>query len=683
MNIEAVIREMTLEEKFRFLTGGGLNHTSPVERLAIPSMRLQDGPFGLRMKTQDQQSGTADRIRSAFPNCHEGAEVVSTAFPSGAAMGAAWDPELVQEIGAAIGEECRAYGVRAILGPAMNLKRHPLCGRNFEYFSEDPILTKQLASAYVQGVQSQGVAACPKHFAMNNQERDRFYVSSEVDGRTMRELYLRPFETVVKHTKPWSIMCTYNRVNGVLCSEHHQLLQEILRQEWGFDGIVVSDWGSVRNRAYSLLASVDLCMPYQEEALDQLREAYENHLIDDETVNEAVRRMLVFCRRTAQEQPPQVCDFEAHDHLALQAARESIVLLKNDNHTLPLQPEKLKKLLVAGETAARPYIGGDGSSRVANPYRVTVPLEELQKCLGGNVEVEFLGDAQLYTYENEIGLMEGLVCRKAMEADAVVIFASQDYSCYSETMDRPGVELPPYQEHVIRASHRAGKPVIVVLNVGSAVSTCSWNREADAILVSWLGGQAMGRAVAETLCGQNNPSGKLAETFPRRLSDAPAVADYPGDGYKTVYREGSLIGYRHYDQYRIRPDYAFGFGLSYTHFSYDNLTLEANRLCFELTNDGGMDGDEIAQVYVCFPSNSWLTHPPKELKAFRRVHLKVGEKKRVEIPVTEDFFCYYNPALHRWTTEAGTYTILVGGSSDRLPLCVETECSGPAQITTW
>ena len=683
MDIESILREMTLEEKFRFLTGGGLNHTSPVDRLGIPAMRLQDGPFGLRMKTQDEQSGMVEQIRSAFPNCHDGAEVVSTAFPCGAAMGAAWDAELVHEIGAAIGEECRAYGVRAILGPAMNLKRHPLCGRNFEYFSEDPILTERLAAAYVAGVQGQGVAACPKHFAMNNQERSRFTVSSEADERTMRELYLRPFERVVRAEKPWSIMCAYNRVNGVLCSEHHQLLQEILREEWGFDGIVVSDWGCVRNRAWSLLASVDLCMPYQEEALDQLREAYDQHLIDDAVVDEAVRRMLCFFERTGQAGAMQVCDFEAHDRLALQAARESIVLLKNENQMLPLQQEKLKKLLVAGETAVHPYIGGDGSSRVANPYRVAVPLEELRDCLGEGVEVEFLGDAQLRTDQNEIGVMEGKVLRKAMEADAAVVFASQDYSCCSETMDRPGVELPPYLEHVIRVCRRAGKPVVVVLNVGSAVSIWNWNQEADAILVSWLGGQAMGRAVAETLCGLNNPSGKLSETFPRRLSDAPAMDEYPGNGYQTVYREGVCIGYRHYDQRRIRPDYAFGFGLSYTHFRYENLTLEGDRLAFDLINDGTWDGDEIVQVYVRFPANAWVSHPPKELKAFRRIPLKAGETKRVEIPVTEDFFTYYNPALRRWTTEAGTYTILVGGSSDDLPLSVETDCGGPANISAW
>lgn len=571
MDIESILREMTLEEKFRFLTGGGLNHTSPVDRLGIPVMRLQDGPFGLRMKTQDEQSGMVEQIRSAFPNCHDGAEVVSTAFPCGAAMGAAWDAELVHEIGAAIGEECRAYGVRAILGPAMNLKRHPLCGRNFEYFSEDPILTERLAAAYVAGAQGQGVAACPKHFAMNNQERSRFTVSSEADERTMRELYLRPFERVVRAEKPWSIMCAYNRVNGVLCSEHHQLLQEILREEWGFDGIVASDWGSVRNRAWSLLASVDLCMPYQEEALDQLREAYDQHLIDDAVVDEAVRRMLCFFERTGQAGAMQVCDFEAHDRLALQAARESIVLLKNENQMLPLRREKLKKLLVAGETAVHPYI----------------------------------------------------------------------------------------------------------------VSTWNWNQEADAILVSWLGGQAMGRAVAETLCGLNNPSGKLSETFPRRLSDAPAMDEYPGNGYQTVYREGVCIGYRHYDQRRIRPDYAFGFGLSYTHFRYENLTLEGDRLAFDLINDGVWDGDEIAQVYVRFPANAWVSHPPKELKAFRRISLKAGETKRVEIPVTEDFFTYYNPAMRRWTAEAGTYTILVGGSSDDLPLSVETDCGGPANISAW
>jgi len=682
MNTEAIIHAMTLEEKFRFLTGNGMNHTGAVERLDLRSMRLHDGPFGLRMKTEDEQNGMVQKIRSAFPNSQDGKEVVSTAFPTGSAMGATWDPELVRQIGQALGEEYRTYGIQTILGPAMNIKRHPLCGRNFEYFSEDPILTEQLATAYVEGVQSQGVAACPKHFALNNQERGRFSVSSEVDERTMRELYLRPFEGVVRKANPWSIMCAYNRINGIFASEHHQLLQEILRDEWGFDGIVVSDWGAVKNRAYSLLASVELCMPYQEEAFGQLKEAYEAHIINDEVIDEALRHLLRFYERTMSEEKRQVCDFRQHHNLALQAARESIVLLKNENQALPLRSDTLKKVLVLGETAAHPFIGGDGSSRVANPYRVCSPLDELKECLGKKTQVDFLGDSWLHTYENEIGVMEGKLWRKAMEADAVIVFASQDYSCYSEAMDRNSVELEPYMEYIIGACHRANKRVIVVLNVGSAVSTWKWRDSADAIVVSWLGGQAMGRAVAQTLCGQNNPSGKLAETFPRCLSDAPAVDAYPGDGYKTAYTEGLLIGYRHYDKHRILPDYPFGFGLSYSHFSYDNLTLEQDRLRFTLCNDGGWDGDEIAQVYVQFPANSWVSHPVRELKAFQRVHLKAGEKKDVEIPITADFFTYYNTALHRWNVEAGTYTILVGSSSVDLPLAVEKTPEGPKYLTT-
>lgn len=682
MDIEKLINEMTLEEKFHFLTGAGMNHAQSVERLGIATMRLHDGPFGLRMKAKDEKRGMVQKVRSAFPNSSGGEEVVSTAFPTGAAMGAAWDPELVYRIGEALGEELRTYGIQAILGPAMNLKRHPLCGRNFEYFSEDPELTQELAEAYVKGVQSKKVAACPKHFALNNQERGRFTVSSEADERTMRELYLRPFEKVVKNANPWSIMCSYNRINGILASEHHQLMQEILRDEWGFDGIIVSDWGAVRNRAYSLLASIELCMPYQEEAFGQLQEAYDKHTIDDEVVNEAVRHLLRFYERTMTDREQMVCDFEQHHELALQAARESVVLLKNEKHALPIRENTVKKVLVLGETAVHPFIGGDGSSRVANPYRVDSPLEELKKCLGQETEVEFLGRSWLNTYDNEIGVMETKLWHKASEADCVIIFASQDYSNYSEAMDRNGIELDPYMEYVIGSCHRANKRVIVVLNVGSAVSTWKWKAYADAILVSWTGGQAMGRAIAETICGKNNPSGKLAETFPRRLQDAPAVEEYPGDGYKTVYHERMLIGYRHYDQMQIEPDYEFGFGLSYSSFSYQDIALEGDCLSFTVSNDSDLDGDEVAQVYVQFPDNSWTSHPVKELKAFQRVRLKAGEKRRVEIPVTEDFFIYYNVSLKKWAMEAGVYTILVGGSSGNLPLSVKRECKAPEYITT-
>lgn len=682
MDFQKIISEMTLDEKFHFLTGAGMNHAQSVERLGISTMRLHDGPFGLRMKVKDEKNGMVQKVRSAFPNSSGGEEVVSTAFPTGAAMGATWDPELVGQIGEALGEEFRMYGIQAILGPAMNLKRHPLCGRNFEYFSEDPELTGELAEAYVKGVQNKKVAACPKHFALNHQERDRFTVSSEADERTMRELYLRPFERVVKNANPWSVMCSYNRINGILASEHHQLMQEILRDEWGFDGIIVSDWGAVKNRAYSLLASIELCMPYQAEAFGQLKEAYDSHIIDDEVVDEALRHLFRFFERTMSDREQEVCDFERHHELALQAARESVVLLKNDDHALPIPENSLKRVLVLGETAVHPFIGGDGSSRVANPYRVNSPLEELKECLGQETEVEFLGDGWLNTYDNEVGVMETKLWNKASEADAVIVFASQDYSNYSEAMDRNGIELDPYMEYIIGSCHRANKRVIVVLNVGSAVSTWKWKSSADAILISWTGGQAMGRAIAETICGRNNPSGKLAETFPRRLEDAPAVAEYPGDGYKTVYHEGLMIGYRHYDKKQIVPDYEFGFGLSYSSFSYGDIALKGDCLSFFISNDSDRDGDEVAEVYVQFPDNSWVSHPVKELKAFKRVHLKAGEKKRVEIQVTENFFTYYNISLKQWTQEAGVYTILAGSSSRNLPLSVTKECRAPRYITT-
>lgn len=675
-----MIGEMTLEEKFRYLTGAGMNHTCGFPNLGLRSMRLQDGPFGLRMRAEKGDPETEQKNRSAFPNSQGGEEVTSTAFPTGAAMGATWDPELIFCIGKAIGEECRMYDVQAILGPAMNIKRHPLCGRNFEYFSEDPVLTEQLAAAYVDGVQSVGVAACPKHFAMNNQERGRSQVSSEVDERTMREIYLRAFEGVVKNAVPWSVMCAYNRINGIYASEHRQLLQEILRDEWGFDGIIISDWGAVKNRAYSLLASVEMCMPYQEEAYGQLEEAYNSKLISDEMIDEAVHRLLRFYERTKQE-TQEICNFDVHHELALKAARESIVLLKNDGHALPLDNKKLKKVLVLGETAVRPFIGGDGSSRVANPYKVCCPLEELKECLGSETEVVYLGDSSLHTYENEIGVMERKLGEKAAEADAVIIFASQDYSCYSESMDRNGVELDPYMEYVIGICHRTGKRVIVVLNIGSAVSTWKWKDNADAVLVSWMGGQAMGRAIAETICGRNNPSGKLAETFPRRTQDAPGVTDYPGDGCKTIYREGLMVGYRHYDKNEIMPDYAFGFGLSYSSFSYSELEFEENHIRFCLANDSDWDGDEIVQVYVQFPEKSWVDHPLKELKAFQRIHVKAGEKRKVDVEVREEFFTYYNVGLKRWTTEMGIYTIRIGNSSVNLPLAVEVFHSGSKFIT--
>lgn len=673
-----LIEKMTLEQKFKFLTGVNSNATYSMPDLGIDEMRCHDSPFGPRIKTF--YDDYAKQTRSAFPNNDGGDEAVSTAFPTGSAMGATWNTELIKEVGSAIGNEHKAYGVNALLGPALNIKRHPLCGRNFEYFSEDPVLSGELGAAYVSGAQENGVAACPKHFIANNQERGRFSVSSEMDERTMREIYLLPFEKIVKKSNPWSIMCAYNRINGVYASESKLLLNDILRDEWGFDGVVISDWCAVKNRAYSLLASIELCMPYQEEAYGQLEEAYNKGDITKEDIDSAVDRLLTFYDRTKEKPATPEIDFEAHHEIALKAAREAITMIKN-NGALPLNKKEVKRLLVVGERAKAPFIGGDGSSRVKNPPVVNTPLEELEKLLGEKAEIEFLGDKEINQYDNEIGYMEGGIAEKAAKADAVIVFANQDFSCTSETMDRSDIELPPYQEHVIRVAHRVNSKVIVVLNVGSAISTYKWNRCADAILVSWLSGQAMGRAIAETIFGDNNPSGKLSETFPSRLSDVLSLENYPGDGKKTVYREGLLVGYRHFDTNRIEPEYEFGFGLSYTSFEYSDIELNGLDVSFTVKNTGGVYGGETAELYIASPSESWLSHPKKELKGFSKVFLQPGEEKRITISLEKRDFMYWNPMLHDWVAEPGEYTIFVGESSRKLPLSVKVNIKDEHMLT--
>lgn len=685
MDYQKIISEMTLEEKFNYLTGADMNSGYKLERFPIEKMRYHDGPFGLRMKEKDnsRQEIMEQKVRSAFPSAVQGTEVPSTAFPTGCSMGATWDEELIQRIGNALGEEYRAYGINGILGPAMNIKRHPLCGRNFEYFSEDPYLTGKLGSAYVKGVQEEGVGACPKHFAVNNQENGRQYVSSEVDERTLREIYLKPFEMMTKESNPWSMMCSYNRINGVYASEHKQLLQDILRDEWGFDGIIISDWGAVKDRAYSLLASIEMCMPYQEEAFGQLQDAYEKGIIDDEVIDAALTRLFLYYDRTKTVYEPAECDFGKHHELAVEAAEKSFVLLKNENHALPLDKNKIKKLLVIGEGAAHPYIGGDGSSRVKNPTQVDIPLEELKKELGEDVTIDFMGVDKVDFYNNEIGPMELEIVERSYDADAVIVFANQNFACHSESIDRDTIAISPNLEYAIRASRRVNDRVIVVLNTADAIATWKWEFCAKAILVTWLSGQGMGKAVVKTLFGENNPSGKLPETFPRELTDVKSLATYPGNEHVAVYEERMMVGYRHFDTNHIEPNYEFGFGLSYSDFRFRDIVLEDMELTFTIDNVSDVDGEEVAQVYVEFPEDSWNSHPLHELRAFQKVFVPAHDSMKVTIALTEDSFTYYNSALQKWTVEEGIYKIHVGNSSRNLPLCVEKEMHQNEYLSNW
>lgn len=665
MRHQQIIEKLTLEDKLRFLTGIDMNRTYALPEVGIESMKCYDGPYGLKMPLGGEK--LKEKIKSAFPACAGGTDVISTAFPNGCALGATWNKNLAKEVGKAHGHEAKAYGVNVALGPSVNIKRHPLCGRNFEYISEDPVVAGELGAAYVEGIQENGVAACPKHYIANNQERGRFSVSSEMDERTMREIYLKPFEHIVKKANPWSIMCSYNRINGIYASENRFLMDEVLRKEWGFDGSIISDWGSVHNRAHALNATLELCMPYQEEDYGILMQAYENGEITDEVIDGAVDRLLTLYDRTHHENVEAEIDFEKHHEIALNAAREAVTLLKNEN-VLPLNAKELKRIMIIGETAAHPYNGGDGSSRVKNPPYKNTPLEEIRKIVGEDVELDFWGDDRLNTYDNEIGIMETKVIQRAAECDAVIIFASQDYSCYSETMDRNHIEIEPYLEHTIRTASRVCDKVAVVLNVGSAISTWKWKHYAGAILVSWTAGQGMSTAVAETLFGLNNPSGKLAETFPRNLSDVLSLKNYPGDFKKVMYDEKLLVGYRHFDTNHVEPDYEFGYGLSYTTFEYSDLSIDGMEVSFTLKNTGSVAGKETAQLYLASPKESWLSHPEKELKAFDKIFLNPGEEKRVTFTLQEDDFKSYNIMLHGWMEESGEYSVLVGASSRNLPL---------------
>lgn len=399
-----------------------------------------------------------------------------------------------------------------------------------------------------------------------------------------------------------------------------------------------------------------------------LEKSYRAKEIDMEIIDAAIERLLRFQERTGKAWIQKEIDFDRHAEIARKAARESITLLKNENGTLPIRQDQVKRLLVVGEQGLVPYIGGDGSSRVNNPPYITSPLEELRVILGDDVQIDFMGEDEIGTFINEVGYMETELGRRAAKADAVIVFLSQDFSEHSETMDRNHMEIEPYYEHVLRVCDRVNSRVIAVLNIGSAVITSRWQHYVDAVLVSWLGGQEMGRAVAETICELNNPSGRLPETFPKKQQDVLSLQNYPGDGYKVQYREGLMVGYRHFDTNEVQPEYAFGFGLSYSAFEYRNLEREGFDLKFEVENVSGTAGDEIVQVYLSSPKEAWVSHPARELKAFRRITLKEGEKKQITVSLREEDFQYYNTALRQWTVENGIYTVHIGSSSRNLPL---------------
>ena len=649
-DINALIGQMTLEEKAALCTGASAWTTTAVERLGIPAMLVSDGPHGVRR----------------VPDIHSigGQSLPATCFPTASALASTWNVDLIHEMGQALGEESVALNVEVLLGPGNNMKRTPLCGRNFEYFSEDPFLSGELAASLINGIQSKGVGTSLKHFAANNQEYQRFVISAEVDERTLREIYLPAFETAVKKAKPWTVMCAYNKINGTYCSEHRELLTDILKNEWGFEGLIVSDWGAVHDRVAALKAGLDWQMPGPSERdVQAVVQAVRSGALDETALNESVRRILNIVFKAADTPKGGEFEVEAHHALARRVAAESITLLKNDGLLPLVNPQHIA---VIGQAAREAHFQGGGSSHI-NPTKVAVPFTELQQ-LAGSAELTY---AEGYPDDNSYRpeMIEEAV-KLAQDADVALLYIALPHFKESEGYDRADLDLTEQQVGLIKAVGRVQLKTVVLLNSGAPVVMRAWVDHTAAVLEAWMMGQAGGGAIADVLFGKVNPSGKLAETFPLKLSDTPAHINYPGGNGKVHYGEGLFIGYRYYDAKEIPVQFPFGYGLSYTTFEYSNPTVSSKNfkdvdgltVSVDVTNTGQFAGKEVVQVYV-HDQKSGLVRPPKELKGFAKVELQPGETKTVTIPLDFRSFAYYNPAYKQWITEDGEFDILIGSSS--------------------
>ncbi|MGC0329746.1 beta-glucosidase [Streptomyces sp. SAI-170] len=676
IDIPALLAALTLEEKAALLDGSDFWRTQPVERLGIPSVMLSDGPHGLRKQPDDgDHLGLLDSVRA-------------TCFPPAAGLASSWDVCLLGRVGEALGRECRAERVSVLLGPGINMKRSPLCGRNFEYFSEDPHLAGELGAALVTGLQSQGVGASVKHFAANNQETDRMTVSAEIDERTLREIYLTAFETVVTKARPWTVMSSYNKINGTYVAESRRLLTGILREEWGFEGLVVSDWGGVGDRPETVAAGVDLEMPSSSGAGTRaILDALAAGRLDETDIDTAVTRVLTLVDRAlpALSEGSDGFDADAHHALAREAATASAVLLKNDGALLPLDPDTGGAVAVIGEFARTPRFQGAGSSQV-NPTRVDSALDALRAALDGRREVAFAPGYVIESAEADPDLVAQAV-RTAADAEVAVLFLGLPPSYESEGYDRDHMDLPAPQIALLHAVLDANPRTVVVLSNGSVVTLAPWQDRVPALLEAWLLGQAGGSACADLLLGRANPSGKLAETIPQRYEDTPAVGTFPGEFGRVRYAEGPLIGYRWYDTRRMPVAYPFGHGLSYTAFAYSDLdvTVRADGddpqvdITLTVTNTGERAGTETVQLYVTDPEAS-VHRPEQELRAFTRVPLEPGHSERVTLTLGRRAFAFWHEIAADWIIEAGTFGLRLGASSRDIRL--ETTIALPGDTYT-
>ncbi len=662
MNIDELVSQMTIKEKAALCIGGSAWCTTSVRRLGIPEIVMTDGPHGLRRVENVNESHNIASLKESIP---------ATCFPTASALAASWDIELIKEVGETIGEECIAQDVDIILGPGNNMKRTPLCGRNFEYFSEDPYLGGDLSAAFINGVQSKGVGATLKHFIANNQEYKRNTMSSEVDERTLREIYLRAFEIAIKKSRPWAVMCSYNKLNGTYCSESYELLTQILREEWKFDGIVMSDWGAIHDRIKALKAGVDLEMPGpKKNSFKQLMTAIRNGELDEEILSKTAKRILkTIVRRYKVKEDKRDFDANIHHSIARKTASESMVLLKNEGDILPI--EKPELIAIIGKAAKNPKIQGGGSSLVT-PTNVDIPYEEIKKIAEGSKILYEEG----YTMEDELN--QEMIDRAkdvAKIAKIALLFIALPPNKEFESYDRDDMHLSKQQVELIKSVSSVQPNTVVILNNGSPISMREWIDDVPGVLQAWLMGQGGGKAVADILFGRINPSGKIAETFPVKLSDNPAYINYPGENDRVIYGEGIFVGYRYYDKKQVDVQFPFGYGLSYTTFEYSNLKVSSSKfrdidglaLTVDITNTGKMAGKEIVQLYV-MDRESKLARPIKELKRFAKVDLRPGETKTVSFNLDMQDFAYYSPQHKSWVTENGEFDIIVGKSSREICL---------------
>lgn len=659
MNVKSIISQMTLEEKASLCSGLNYWCTKPIDRLGIPSIMMCDGPHGIRQeKEQPAHVG------------HHNTEP-ATCYPTASLTACSWDTELAKKLGSTIGIEAQAQKVAIVLGPGANIKRSPLCGRNFEYLSEDPFLSSKMAGSIIEGTQSEGVGTSLKHFAANNQEHKRLVIDAQISTRALRELYLASFEDAVKRTKPSTMMCAYNSLNGEFCSQNKWLLTDLLRDEWGYEGIVMSDWGAVSNRIKGIEAGLDLEMPSSKGLNDsEIVKAVKDGTLSEETLDITVERMLTMILSLAEKQRENVTyDVDEHDRISADIARECMVLLKNEDDILPLS--KSGDYAVIGALAKNPRYQGSGSSRI-NPTKISSIFDGIN-LTAPNAKISYSEGYSLDTDESDSNLISEAV-KAASGKDAVILVVGLPDSYESEGYDRWHMRIPQSHIDLIKAVYAVNSNVVAVLCNGSPVEM-PWIGNVKGVLEAYLGGQAGGIAAAELIFGDANPCGKLAESFPLKLEHNPSYTSFPGEGNIARYDEGLFVGYRYYDKKKLDVLFPFGFGLSYTQFEYSDLKVSADDINEDtpltvsvlVKNTGKRDGKEIVQLYVKDVQSN-VIRPEKELKGFTKVSLKTGEQCEATFTLDRRSFAFYSDSKSKWLVESGEFELMIGASSQDIRL---------------